>query len=131
MTSYTVQIEKKLAERLERAAHTAKISSAELIAECVTQHLDIAIRHLALAGDENQRAMLHQLHRAAVQDALGFLVKERLVEVRLGQGGYIREAPADVIVGCFDHYTSREGESRKTGARQSRSHLPASAPGLA
>ena len=86
---------------------------------------------LWMAGDEKERAMLHQLHRAAVQDALGFLVKERLVEVRLGQGGYIREAPADVIVGCFDHYTSREGESRKTGARQSRSHLPASAPGLA
>ncbi|UPK39529.1 relaxase domain-containing protein [Bradyrhizobium sp. 186] len=65
---------------------------------------------LWMAGDENQRAMLHQLHRAAVQDALGFLVKERLVEVRLGQGGYIREAPTDVIVGCFDHYTSREGD---------------------
>jgi predicted transcriptional regulator len=48
MTAYTVQIEKALAERLERAAQTAKISSVELITECVTQHLDIAIRHLAL-----------------------------------------------------------------------------------
>ena len=48
MTAYTLQIENKLAERLERAAHTAKISPVELIAECVTQHLDIAIRHLAL-----------------------------------------------------------------------------------
>jgi predicted transcriptional regulator len=48
MTSYTVQIEKKLAERLEQAAHTAKISSADLIAECIAQHLDITIRHLAL-----------------------------------------------------------------------------------
>lgn len=48
MVAYTVQIEKKLAERLERAAQTAKISPVELIAECVTQHLDIAIRHLAL-----------------------------------------------------------------------------------
>jgi hypothetical protein len=46
--TYTVKIEKTLAERLERAAHTAKISPVELIAECVTQHLDIAIRHLAL-----------------------------------------------------------------------------------
>lgn len=45
MTAYTVQIEKTLAERLERAAHTAKISRVELITECVAQHLDIAIRH--------------------------------------------------------------------------------------
>jgi hypothetical protein len=47
-TEAAVQIEKKLAERLERAAHAAKISPVELIAECVTQQLDIAIRHLAL-----------------------------------------------------------------------------------
>lgn len=48
MTAYTVQIEKTLAERLERAADTAKISPAGLITECVAQHLDIAVRHLAL-----------------------------------------------------------------------------------
>ena len=48
MTAYTVQIEKTLAERLERAAHTAKIPPAELISACVAQHLDITIRHLAL-----------------------------------------------------------------------------------
>jgi conjugative relaxase-like TrwC/TraI family protein len=65
---------------------------------------------LWMAGDENQRAMLHDAHRAAVADALAFLVQERLVEVRLGAGGYIREAPADVIVGRFDHFTSREGD---------------------
>ncbi len=65
---------------------------------------------LWMAGDESQRAMLHELHRAAVDDALGFLVQERLVEVRLGQGGYIREAAADIIVGRFDHFTSREGD---------------------
>jgi hypothetical protein len=48
MTSYTVQIEKTLAERLELAARNAKIAPAELIGACVAQHLDIAIRHLAL-----------------------------------------------------------------------------------
>jgi predicted transcriptional regulator len=48
MTSFTVQIEKRLAERLEAAAHAGKISSAELIAECVAQNLEVAIRHLAL-----------------------------------------------------------------------------------
>lgn len=65
---------------------------------------------LWMAGDEKQRGMLHHLHRQAVQDALQFLVKEGLVEVRLGPGGYLRELPTDVIVGCFDHYTSREGD---------------------
>ncbi|WLB48304.1 MobF family relaxase [Bradyrhizobium ottawaense] len=65
---------------------------------------------LWMAGDQNQRTQLHELHRAAVQDALSFLVKERLVDVRLGSGGYIRQAPADVIVGRFDHFTSREGD---------------------
>jgi hypothetical protein len=48
MTAYTVEIEKTLAARLERAAQTAKISPVDLIIECVTQNLDIAIRHLAL-----------------------------------------------------------------------------------
>lgn len=65
---------------------------------------------LWMSGDAGQRAMLHELHRAAVDDALRFLVQERLVEVRLGAGGYIREAPADVILGRFDHFTSREGD---------------------
>ena len=48
MTAYTVQIEKTLAERLERAAHTAKISPVELITECIIQHLEVAVRHRAL-----------------------------------------------------------------------------------
>lgn len=65
---------------------------------------------LWMAGDAQQRATLHALHRAAVEDALRFLVDERLVEVRLGAGGFIREPAADVIVGRFDHYTSREGD---------------------
>lgn len=65
---------------------------------------------LWMAGDERQRAMLHDMHRAAVNDALHFLVDEQLVEVRLGAGGYIREAPADVIVARFDHFTSRAGD---------------------
>ena len=65
---------------------------------------------LWMAGNEQQRAALHALHRGAVEDALRFLVDERLVEVRLGPGGYIREPATDVIVGRFDHYTSREGD---------------------
>lgn len=65
---------------------------------------------LWMAGNESQRTMLHQFHSAAVHDALRLLVAEGLVEVRRGQAGYIREAPSDVIVGLFDHYTSREGD---------------------
>jgi hypothetical protein len=48
MTTYTVQIDKKLADQLEGVALTTKISAADLIAECVAQHLNVAIRHLAL-----------------------------------------------------------------------------------
>jgi hypothetical protein len=48
MTSYTVLIDKKLADRLESAAVSTNLSAAELIAECVAQNLDVAIRHLAL-----------------------------------------------------------------------------------
>lgn len=66
---------------------------------------------LWMAGDDEQRSTILELHRAAVNDALKFLLQEQLVEVRLGQGGYIREAPADVIVGLFDHFTSREGDA--------------------
>lgn len=65
---------------------------------------------LWMAGDEQQRTTLHALHRAAVEDALRFLVDERLVEVRLGAGGYLREPAADIIVARFDHFTSREGD---------------------
>jgi hypothetical protein len=46
--TYTVPIEKKLAERLEEAARTKKVSPTQLIAECVEHNLDIAVRHQAL-----------------------------------------------------------------------------------
>jgi hypothetical protein len=48
MQTYRVQIEPKLSERLEQAARVAKIAPAELIAQCVEQHLDIALRYVAL-----------------------------------------------------------------------------------
>ncbi|MDA9392631.1 hypothetical protein WN73_19075 [Bradyrhizobium sp. CCBAU 45394] len=48
MQTYRVQIEPKLSERLEQAARAAKIGPAELIAQCVEQHLDIALRYVAL-----------------------------------------------------------------------------------
>lgn len=48
MQAYRVQIETKLSERLEEAARRAKIAPAELIAQCVEQHLDVAARYLVL-----------------------------------------------------------------------------------
>ena len=47
-TRYAVELEDDLAERLEEAARNSKLSAAELITECVTQHLEVAIRHRAL-----------------------------------------------------------------------------------
>ncbi len=48
METYKVQIEPKLSERLEQAARAAKIPPAELIARCVEQNLDLAVRYVAL-----------------------------------------------------------------------------------
>ena len=61
-------------------------------------------------GGANQRAQLEAIHSEAVTQALAFLRDEGLVEIRLGAGGYLREAPADLIVGRFDHYTTRAGD---------------------
>ena len=62
------------------------------------------------SGSPEQRAQVEAMHAAAVEAALGFLREEELVEVRLGAGGHLREAPAGLIVGLFDHYTSRAGD---------------------
>lgn len=62
------------------------------------------------AGDASQRAVLERIQQEAVDQALGFVVTEHLVEVRLGARGRIREAPADIVVAKFPHFTSREGD---------------------
>ncbi|SFJ53637.1 MobF family relaxase [Bradyrhizobium sp. cf659] len=62
------------------------------------------------AGTPEQRERLEQIQREAVHQALQFLVRERLVYVRLGAGGCRREQPTDIIVGLFEHFTSREGD---------------------
>ncbi len=62
------------------------------------------------AGDQDQRTALEAAHRAAVAEALGFVRDERLLCVRLGAGGTERQDPTDVIVGRFDHITSRAGD---------------------
>jgi conjugative relaxase-like TrwC/TraI family protein len=62
------------------------------------------------AGTAEQRAVLEKIQQDAVDQALQFVVDERLVEVRLGAGGHLREAPSDILVAKFPHFTSREGD---------------------
>ncbi len=67
---------------------------------------------LWMAGTPEQRAAIEVAHRAAVERALAFVAAEGLVTVRTGAGGVDRHRPSDVIVGRFDHYTTREGDPK-------------------
>jgi conjugative relaxase-like TrwC/TraI family protein len=62
------------------------------------------------AGNAEQRAVLEKIQQDAVDQALELLIVERLVEVRLGAGGHLREAPDDILIAKFPHFTSREGD---------------------
>jgi conjugative relaxase-like TrwC/TraI family protein len=62
------------------------------------------------AGTAEQRALLEKIQNAAVDQALQFIIDEGLVEVRLGAGGRVRQAPAEILVAKFPHFTSREGD---------------------
>lgn len=62
------------------------------------------------AGDMEQRARIEAAHRNAVDRALRFVVDEGLVLVRSGAGGHERHRPDDLIIGVFDHYTTRDGD---------------------
>ena len=61
-------------------------------------------------GTAKQRAVLEKIQQDAVDQALELLIVERLVEVRLGAGGHRREAPDDILIAKFPHFTSREGD---------------------
>lgn len=65
---------------------------------------------LWMAGTPQQRAAIEAAHRGAVERALAFVRAEGLVTVRTGAGGVERHRPSDVIVGRFDHFTTREGD---------------------
>lgn len=62
------------------------------------------------AGTEEQRGRAEAWHTQAVEGALRFVVRQQLLEVRLGAGGTVREQPTDVIAGRFQHTTSRAGD---------------------
>jgi conjugative relaxase-like TrwC/TraI family protein len=62
------------------------------------------------AGTAEQRAVLERIQNDAVDQALQFIIDEGLVEVRLGAGGRVREAPAEILVAKFPHFTSRDGD---------------------
>ncbi|KNY19630.1 MobF family relaxase [Methylobacterium sp. ARG-1] len=65
---------------------------------------------LWMAGTPEQRAAIEAAHRTAVERALAFVAAEGLVTVRTGAGGVERHRPSDLIIGRFDHYTTREGD---------------------
>lgn len=62
------------------------------------------------SGTAGQRTIIEAAHRKAVDEALQFMVEEGLVVVRSGAGGIHRHRPTDLIVGRFDHFTTREGD---------------------
>ncbi|MGE8131204.1 MobF family relaxase [Methylobacterium sp. NPDC080182] len=65
---------------------------------------------LWMAGTSEQRAAIEEAHRTAVERALSFVSAEGLITVRTGAGGTEQHRPRDLIVGRFDHYTTREGD---------------------
>lgn len=69
-----------------------------------------AVSVLWAAGTPEQRAGIEAAHRAAVEQALSFVAREGLVEVRTGAGGIARHRPTDLVVARFDHFTTREGD---------------------
>jgi conjugative relaxase-like TrwC/TraI family protein len=69
-----------------------------------------AVSVLWAAGTSEQRAGIEAAHAAAVEQALRFLTREGLVEVRTGAGGAMRHRPSDLIVARFTHFTTREGD---------------------
>lgn len=66
---------------------------------------------LWMAGDTGQREIIEAAHRKAVSRALQLIMDEEMIVVRSGAGGAIRHKPADLIVGRFDHFTTREGDA--------------------
>lgn len=62
------------------------------------------------AGSSQQRRVIEEAHNAAVKRALEFVQDEGLVEVRYGAQGVNSARPSYLIVGRFNHYTSRAGD---------------------
>lgn len=62
------------------------------------------------AGTAEQRAAIEAAHRKAVDEALRLMLDEGLLVVRSGAGGAVKHQPSDVIIGRFEHFTTREGD---------------------
>lgn len=62
------------------------------------------------AGTTEQRATIEAAHRKAVDEALRLMLDEGLVVVRSGAGGAVRHQPSDLIIGRFEHFTTRQGD---------------------
>ncbi len=65
---------------------------------------------LWMSGSPEQRELIESAHRVAVDRALRFVLDEDLIVVRQGAGGVDKSKPTDLIVGQFNHFTTREGD---------------------
>lgn len=75
LKKFTIEIDRDLADKLTKAASEHGLSPEGLIAECVSQHLEVALRHRVLIDrmesvDENI-ATLAQFVGEATQDSGG------------------------------------------------------------
>jgi conjugative relaxase-like TrwC/TraI family protein len=62
------------------------------------------------SGNPRQRDLIEEAHAKSVKRALQFVQDEGLIEVRYGAKGVNSARPKHLIVGTFNHYTSRAGD---------------------
>jgi conjugative relaxase-like TrwC/TraI family protein len=64
---------------------------------------------LYAVGEEDVRRAVVDAHEQAVEQALGYLEREA-VQVRRGQGGWLKEHGGGLVAGAYRHRTSRAGD---------------------
>lgn len=75
---------------------------------CMTPGKSVSV--LWASGTQEQRKLIEAAHHTAVDEALRFIINEGLVVVRSGAAGVNRHQPTDLIIGRFQHFTTREGD---------------------
>ncbi|WP_158806914.1 MobF family relaxase [Beijerinckia sp. L45] len=98
-------IDPRTGKRAVRGAGEGHRAGWDLVFACPK-----SISLLWATASSNQRRLLEQIQREAADEAIKLLQKELLLEVRSGAGGVWKNRPSDVIIGQFQHYTSREGD---------------------
>lgn len=98
-------LDPRTGEALVRGAGPTHLAAYDF---CMTTGKSVSV--LWMAGTAEQRALIEAAHRQAVDEALRFLIDEGLIAVRSGAAGIDHHVPTDLIVGRFDHHTTREGD---------------------